>query len=148
VLGAALAACDRQKAWAVAGCAAAVLNPLANLVAIPFTSRAFGNGAVGASIVTIVTELFMFAIAVRLRPDRVLDRQTAWYLGRCAVACLALVAIVLAARDSPLAVRVAFGVVAYGAASVGLRTLSLPRLYRAGLRYLGPHAQRKLSGTG
>lgn len=148
VLAAALMACDRQKSWAIAGCAAAVLNPLANLVAIPMTARAVGDGAIGAAVVTIMTEVFMFAVALYLRPAHVLDGRTVSYALRCTAACLPMVAIVLAAGQSSLVIRVALGAVAYGGASIALRTLSLPALYHAALMYLSSNRLRRAAGIG
>ena len=74
VLGSALIAADRQTAWTIIAGGAAVLNILLNLVAIPLTMHAFGNGAIGAAIVTVGTELFMMVGALMLRPAGIMDR--------------------------------------------------------------------------
>ena len=66
VLGSALMACDRQKQWVVVGAIASVFNPLLNLFAIPATSKAFGDGAIGASAITVMTECVMLVGALFL----------------------------------------------------------------------------------
>ncbi|MBO0708378.1 MAG: oligosaccharide flippase family protein [Candidatus Dormibacteraeota bacterium] len=79
IVGTVLNARNRQLQWAVAAVAAAVLNPLLNLVAIPYTQRALGNGAVGAAAVTTLTELFLMVVGFALAPRGVFGR---WTLGK------------------------------------------------------------------
>src|SRR5205814_636948 len=86
ILGAALQATERQRAFAVLGLAAATVNIGLNLIAIPLTDSHFGNGAIGAALVPVATETVILVGALLLRPNGVLDRQTANYLGRCTVA--------------------------------------------------------------
>ena len=69
ILGIALIARDRQKQWLIVGCLAAVFNPVVNLGLIPFTTRVFDNGAIGAAIATVATEGLMMAGAIYLRPE-------------------------------------------------------------------------------
>src|SRR5262249_16061364 len=66
VIGAALVAREKQRAWARVAVAAALLNPLVNLVAIPYTQARFGNGAIGAAAITSLTELFIMVMGLRL----------------------------------------------------------------------------------
>jgi O-antigen/teichoic acid export membrane protein len=147
VMGALLMANDRQKQWTLIGCLAAVLNPLLNLVAIPLTMRVFGDGAIGASVVTVTTELFMFAGAVYLRPAGVLDRQTCLFLARCLLACAFLFAALFAARTTWLPVKVVMGIAVYGLASMSLRTVSLREVYRVGMQYFAPARLRRVSSV-
>ena len=134
LLGTALMACDRQRRWVVVGIVAAAFNPLLNLFAIPATTNAFGNGAIGASIITVATELLMLGgAAYLLRPYGVLDRQTIGYVFRCVVACAAMVAIVLACHSIWFPARISVGVLAYCLASLALGTLPARELQR---RYL------------
>ena len=74
ILAAALISRDRQKVWLLVGCIAAVFNPAINFIAIPLTSHRFGNGAIGASVVTVATELVMMIGAIYLRPAGVTGR--------------------------------------------------------------------------
>lgn len=59
VLGVGMFALDRQRRMALAGFIAAILNPAANLIAIPLSVHLWGDGAIGSSIVTVATECFM-----------------------------------------------------------------------------------------
>lgn len=147
VMGAIIMANDRQKQWVIVGCLAAALNPLLNLLAIPAAAAAFGNAAVGASIVTVVTELFMLGGAIYLRPRGVLDRRTASFLARCTIAGGAMVAAVLVVHDASLPIRIALGVFVYGAASVALRTIAMRAAYGVALQLLRPADLRDAAGA-
>jgi O-antigen/teichoic acid export membrane protein len=147
VLGATLMATDRQKQWVVVGCLAAFLNPLLNLWAIPATLRAFGNGAVGAAIITVATELFMMGGAIYLRPSGILDRQTVGFLLRCALACLPVLAVVVVPGGAWLPVKVALGAALYGLASLLLRTVSVREVQRTRVEIVNLVRPRAASRT-
>jgi len=125
VLGSALIAADRQKQWTVIGCSAAVLNPLLNLLAIPLTIHLFNNGAIGAAVITVATELLMMVGALIIRPAGIMDRSTVSYALRCAVASVVMVPVVLAFGPAALPIKIAAGVLAFGVASLALGTVSL-----------------------
>jgi O-antigen/teichoic acid export membrane protein len=127
MLGLMLIAVDRQRQWIIVGCVAAVLNPLLNLAAIPITVHLFHNGAIGASIVTVLTELMMMVGAIRLRPDGILDRTTTTFILRCAVASLVMVPAELALRGDWFLLRVVVGALVYLTMSLVLRTFSFRR---------------------
>lgn len=147
VLGTSLIARDRQKEWVAVAAVAAVLNPLINLAAIPITVRMFGNGAVGAALVTVATELFMLCGAVYLRPAGVLDRLTVGFLLRCTLACLVMVAVVMVAGSPGFVVKVVLGAVAYSAASILLRTISIRETYQICLQLVNRSWLRAASNT-
>jgi len=94
ILGTALIAAARQRAWTVVGVIAGVFNPLVNLWAIPYTQARFGNAATGAAVVTVATELIMFGGALYLRPKGVFTRWDVWYIGRCLLATAVMVPVV------------------------------------------------------
>jgi PST family polysaccharide transporter len=125
VLGTALIALDRQKRWMMIGVGACLLNPLLNLAAIPITVRVFDNGAIGAAVITVATEVFMLVGALALRPRGIMDRATVSYACRCALAAAAMIPAILAVSGTALPVKVAVGVLAYGLASLALGTVSL-----------------------
>ena len=127
VLGVAIQANDRQKAWVVVGCVAAVFNPLVNALAIPLAVRLYGNGAIGASVVTVATEIVVMFGALYLRPSGLLDGATVSFLLRTAVASALIVPAVLMVETAPLAVKVAVGVVAFAIASLLLRLTSVQK---------------------
>lgn len=125
VIGTVLGALDQQRRWALTGVAAAVLNPVANLIAIPVTQHLYGNGAIGAAIVTTLTELFMMAVGIRLLPAGILTRSTALYAARCGIAGTAMCAVILVTRELPVGLTIAVGATVYTLASFALRTLSV-----------------------
>jgi O-antigen/teichoic acid export membrane protein len=128
IIGMVLFASDRQRQWVLVGCVAAVLNPVLNIFAIPFARDHFENGAIGAAVTTILTEVVMTVGGFRLRPPGVLDRWTAGYMLRCFAATLAMVAVVLALGDVPLAVTIVVGIAAFAVSSIVFRTASRDNL--------------------
>ena len=68
VLGSVVMAADRQRQWVVISVIATIVNPLLNLVAIPQSQRLFDNGAIGAAVVTVLTEVILLVGAISLRP--------------------------------------------------------------------------------
>ncbi len=128
VLGTMLNALDRQRAWAATGVAAALLNPLLNLAAIPLTQSLYGNGAIGAAAITTLTELFMLGVGLVLLPRRILGRTTASYVARCFGAALVMAAAVWLIRDAPVLVAIATGVAVYGIAGLALRIVTRDEL--------------------
>ncbi len=147
VLGTVLIASDRQKQWVIVGCLAAILNPLLNLIAIPMSIRIFGNGAIGASVITIATELFMMVGAIYLRPRGILDRATLGFLFRCVAASLPMIPGVLLCGGLWLPVKIAVGVAIYSLTSLVLRTASLRDVHRSGLQVLDLVRLRSISTT-
>jgi O-antigen/teichoic acid export membrane protein len=128
VIGTVLITVDRQRQWAVTAVAAAIINPAANLVAIPVTDALFGNGAIGAAFVTTLTELFMLVVGLRLIPKGIVLPSTFGYVGRCICSGLIMSAAVFVARDMSFAIPVTVGVAAYAGASFALRTLTVDDL--------------------
>jgi O-antigen/teichoic acid export membrane protein len=135
IIGTSLNARDKQRQWALTAVSAAVLNPVVNLVVIPYTQARFGNGAIGASAVTTLTEVFMMSVGLWLLPRDVLDRPTVTRCLRCLVAGLAMAAVVLPLRGAFLAVPVAVGALVYTGASLALGTLRISDL-RATVEHL------------
>jgi O-antigen/teichoic acid export membrane protein len=125
VLAVTINALDRQRAWALSGVAAAVLNPAVNLAAIPFFERHLHNGAIGAAIVTVLTEVFMMVMGLRLLRGAVFDRSSVRFALKCVAAALVMAAVVWLARGMFLPLTVALGAGVYFAASFALGTLSV-----------------------
>jgi O-antigen/teichoic acid export membrane protein len=125
VLGSVVMAADRQRQWVVISVIATIFNPLLNLVAIPQSQRLFDNGAIGAAVVTVLTEVILLVGGIALRPKGVLDRTTVNGLLRIVLASSAMIPVVLLIRTSPLAVQIGAGAVTYALASLLLRTVSI-----------------------
>ncbi len=130
IVGSALTAQDRQRQWAFAGVAAAILNPAANFIAIPYTQTELGNGAIGAAAVTALTEVFLLLAGQYLLPRGVLDLATLYSALRCLLAGLTMAAVVWLARDLPFLITVSIGALVYGAASLILKTVSIGDVQR------------------
>ena len=69
ILGSVAMASDRQRQWVIVSIIATLFNPLLNLVAIPASQHAFHNGAIGAAVVTVLTELILMVGGIALRPE-------------------------------------------------------------------------------
>ncbi len=97
VLGTVIMAIGRERFWVRMGLGAAAVNIVLNLIAIPFFEQSSGNGPIGASIVTALTEIWMFAAALFITPRHLLDPRTAWKCLRIVLAgvCAALAAMAL-----------------------------------------------------
>jgi O-antigen/teichoic acid export membrane protein len=94
ILATVLLAAKRQRVWTILMATAAVFNPLLNLVLIPLTERRYHNGAIGAAISLVATEVLMDAVGLYLVGRHVFDRRG---LARCAAALLASAGMAAAA---------------------------------------------------
>jgi O-antigen/teichoic acid export membrane protein len=120
VLGVSLIALGLEARWFRVAVAGAIFNPALNLVAIPFAQATTGNGAVGAAVVEVLTEMMFFAGAIYLTPRGLLDPAI---LGRAAriVGC-GLVLTVVASALRPASPEIAFvaGGLAYLVTAIAL----------------------------
>jgi O-antigen/teichoic acid export membrane protein len=130
IVGSALAAHDRQRYWAYAGVGAAILNPALNVLAIPYTQDAFGNGGIGAAAVTAATEIYLFAAGQYLLSRGVLDLATLVSALKCMVAGLAMGVVVWLARDLSILLLIPLGAVVYGGVALSLGVVSLHDVQR------------------
>jgi len=124
VVGNALSASSRQRAWALAAVAAAVLNPALNTVLIAPTESAFSNGAIGAATATVVTELFLMMCGLRLLERGTFTVHDLAFAMKCVAAATLMGALVWAMPAVSLPLRVVAGAGVYLAASLVLRTVS------------------------
>ncbi len=125
ILGTALFAMDRQKRVAIVGCGAAVLNPVINLAAIPLSVSWFGNGAIGASVITVATECFVGAWIWTMLGANIERKQSVRVAALSLCACGAMVAVVeLALGPLGLFAAIGAGAVVYVAAIIALRLVT------------------------
>jgi O-antigen/teichoic acid export membrane protein len=136
VLGVVVVAADRQRTWTLIAVIAAVFNPLLNLAAIPLTENLFDNGAIGAAIITVATEVVVMLGALYLRPEGVLDRATRQTMLRTVLASSTMVPVVLALQSTPLVVQVLAGAITYGLAAIALGTVSVREVRSVGVAAL------------
>jgi len=128
IIGNVLTARDRQRQWALTGVAAAVLNPLLNLVAIPYTQAAYGNGAIGAAAITTLTEVFMMSVGLWLLPSGVFNGRMLANALKCLAVGLGMAVFVGLTRDHPLVVPILLGALVYGGGCLASGILSLDDL--------------------
>ena len=114
---------NTEKALLFITVAAAAVNPLLNLAAIPFFQREYGDGAIGAAIVTVVTEGLVCAGGCWLIRASVFSRASAvaclramaagvpMALAMWATIPLGLVGVIAAGGASYLVFAVAFGAI-------------------------------------
>jgi O-antigen/teichoic acid export membrane protein len=128
VLGAQLIASDRQGRYALVALIAALLNPPLTILCINLSVDWAHNGAIGAAVVTVATEVFMVYGAFRLRPRGVFDRETVFFGLRCLGACAGMAVVVSLLPDGELFVKVAIGLVVYVVAAVALRIITVDQI--------------------
>jgi len=90
MLGTVLIALGRQKAWMVVGLVAGIVTSLLNLWLIPYTQHLYGNGAIGAALTTLLSEVIMFGGAMYLRPRSIFTGGDVWYMVRCLLAAVVM----------------------------------------------------------
>ncbi len=124
ILGAALFARDKQGAWARVAWLAAALNISCNLVLIPVCGHLFGRPALGAAIVTLVTECFMATFAWTMMRDYLDFPRVLRALGCCAIACAGMSVVVLLSKPGMgLIPAVVLGAVSFVAFAAALRVV-------------------------
>jgi O-antigen/teichoic acid export membrane protein len=124
VIGTVLQTRDRQRGWALAAVIAAVLNPALNFVAITYSQETFGNGAIGASVITTLTEVFMLGAGLYLLPRDVFGPSTIKDASRCLLAGIVMACVVAAGRELPLPVIAAVGGAVYGLSCLAVGAVS------------------------
>jgi O-antigen/teichoic acid export membrane protein len=132
LLGAALFAMNRQRAWAMVAWIAAAGNAALNLVAIPLAASYWGNAAAGAAIVTVASELLMIAFAIGMIGPLLDRKATVNVLVRALIASAVMAGGVLVALPlvGPIAV-VPLGVAIYGSVALLLGLLTRTALASA-----------------
>lgn len=130
LLNAFVIAADRQAQWTWLMASVCVINPLLNLITIPYFHHAIGNGAAGAAVAVLLTDVITAVAAIALLPStlRVALRSTLPPLGRGLLATLIMAAAVWPARGLFPAIPILVGVAAFVAASIALRVFSRDEL--------------------
>ena len=132
-----LIAMNRQASWTWVMAVTTIINPLFNLALIPLTQNRYGNGAIGAAISLLLTEIVVVAAGVWLIGRRVFDggsvRRTA--LGLVAATGAGAAAYFTEAMIGWVA-SIAIGVLAFVVAAAVLRVFTAAEidLMRQGLR--------------
>jgi O-antigen/teichoic acid export membrane protein len=128
VLATALVAADRLNRYLFVAAIAAILNPIACVIAVNITDSRYDNGAIGAAIVMVGTELWVMIGALYLRAPGVLDRAEVGRILRITAATAAMTPVLLLAGDWPILIQVSLGVVVYAIASLAFGGISIAEL--------------------
>ena len=115
VLGTTLFATDRQRQWTMVAFAALLLNPVLNYVLIPVTQQSYGNGAIGAALATLATELFVMMLAIAIMPKTVFAGASVrtQLKGLGAGIVMAVAVALMAPTDLPWVLQSVLGLVLY-----------------------------------
>lgn len=152
VLGTVLVALGRQKEWTLVGIIAAVLNPLVNLWAIPYVEHVWGNGAIAASLTTIMSELIMFGGAIYLCPKAIFTKGDIFYIVRCLMAAALMVPAIWglsSQQNVGVLAAVAYGLLLYAMAAYTLQIVrndDLSKLWTAISSKAGIDSSENLRG--
>jgi O-antigen/teichoic acid export membrane protein len=126
-IGYVLIASQRQGQWTLVMAAAAVVNPLLNLVLIPYFQRHAGSGALGAAYAVVITEtLILCAGAVLIH--RMADRGMLNRFIKTALATIVMALLVAAAAPLGPFAQVPIGLAAFAVTALLLQLLSREEL--------------------
>jgi O-antigen/teichoic acid export membrane protein len=145
VLASVLVASKRQATWTMVMIGAAVVNPLFNLVLIPLTQHRYHNGAIGAAISLVLTEVLLDGVGLFLVGRHVFESRM---VKRCASMCLAsaaMVAVAQLARPVGTAASLMIAFSAFGFVVVILRILGPEELQlaRSAIARIGSRGARR-----
>jgi O-antigen/teichoic acid export membrane protein len=102
----------RQMTWTKVMVLASVINPALNVVLIPYFQRSQGNGAIGASVAMVITEVILAGVGVVLVREAFVPALTVRVLKGAAATAGMAIAVILALRMG-LVVGILAGVVSY-----------------------------------
>jgi O-antigen/teichoic acid export membrane protein len=119
-----LIASKRQSAWTWVMVGATVVNPLLNLLLIPLTTARYDNGAIGAAIALLLTEVLIVAFGVATVGSSVLNFRVVGRLARIAAASAALWVTAYALRPFGSVVSLVAAALAFVAIVAALRVLT------------------------
>jgi O-antigen/teichoic acid export membrane protein len=139
-----LQADGKQMSWFKVIVAATVLNIAANLVLIPHFQHTLANGAVGAALSLLGTEVFELVAALLLLPW-LLTRAVLGRTARTAGATVLMVAVVIAVSPAGLFAEVGAGLAAFAVGALILRLATSDET--ALLRGLGARVRSRLRLT-
>jgi len=113
-------AADRQLQWTWVMGATCVINPLLNLIAIPYFHAHYGNGAIGAALALLATDVLTGVMALVLLPASL--RHVVSASGPAVVRSIVATAIMAAAvwplRSYFLPITLLVGAVTFGASAL------------------------------
>jgi O-antigen/teichoic acid export membrane protein len=124
MLGAVVIAENRQMAWTWAMIGATIVNPPLNLVLIPLTEQRWHNGAIGAAISLLVTELLIVVFGFFLAGRGIFGRAEIRRCVLCALASLAMVGIFYVVRPTGTLIALTAAVAGFAVLAVVFRIVT------------------------
>lgn len=124
MMGTLLLSADKQKEQSLLALGAIPLNCVLNLLAIPLFQERFGNGGLGAAVATILTEIVIMSVMLRLVPRGVLTGLRVGLVVRSVISGVVTWIVVFGANSAgvPVLVQLPLAPLAYFGALLALRT--------------------------
>ena len=119
-----LVAARRQIAWTWVMAGATVLNPALNAVLIEATQRRYGNGAIGAAVSLLLTEVAIVTAGMVMVGRGVVDRRVVRRVALTGVASTAAGAAAVAAQPLGAVASLAFAAATFAALALALRLMT------------------------
>jgi O-antigen/teichoic acid export membrane protein len=119
-----LIAAKRQFVWTWVMLGATVVNPAINLVLIPLTQSRFDNGAIGAAVSLLLTEIAIVGAGFCLVGRRVLGRRALRRFAAGALASAAMWGVGFAARGLGTVPSVTAGLLTFVVLAMALHLLT------------------------
>jgi O-antigen/teichoic acid export membrane protein len=132
ISGVVVVASNREGARTKAAVAAALINPVLNLVAIPYFTHHYHDGAIGAAITSVMIEVFMTSVMFALVPRGVFARANAVMMLRAAGAGVLMAGAMCLMSPDGLIPMFVLGCAAFAAGAVVLRAVSVRELLEIG----------------
>ncbi len=139
---------NQQMVWTKMMALASLINPALNLVLIPYFQRTDGNGAIGAAIAMVITEVVLAVIGFFLVRD-VFTRHLAMRVARAAVATALMAGLVVLGLRAGLVVGILSGMVSFPvfAGFLGVLSATERRQFRQLLGAVAPRRGARRSGS-
>lgn len=131
-----LVATNRQLEWTKVMVVATVANPFLNFVLITVCDKQFHNGAIGAALAFMFTEMLMIFPAYWLLPKGSFNALMARQVGRTALACIPAAAVTVALLDLPVVIPGLAGLLAFALAMYLLKALPAEEIREAKSAFL------------
>lgn len=125
ILGTAILASDKQRAWSVTAFFAVLLNIGLNWLMIPYTQTHYANGGLGAAIATIITEFYVMVVAIVIMPKKAYADGSMNMLLKSLVAGVVMAVAIILMRAMPVhwIVLGGLGLLVYAGAALLLKVL-------------------------
>ena len=125
LLACTLMATGRERTWIAILAVACILNPVLNWLLIPPAQSAYANGAIGAALATLLTEVFILTFALRAVPSATFAPGSLWAGARASALAAALGVFLFTSRSlgMPWIAAAVAGGIGYAAAAIWLGVL-------------------------